>query len=263
MLLENENIIIKKSDNGIKYLQFKRLLDLGIKHAYTLKTDGIDFSFNQKRHDISYLKLAESLGIERKIIVEPVQTHTDIVLGIDELKTSEELKDVDGLITNKTNIAITSKNADCILFFFYDPKQKVIANVHSGWKGTFKRIAIKTVQKMINEFGSNPEDILCFISPSIRKCHFEVDSDVKEMCENIFGELSLDKIISKGEIKENKQKYMIDTVLINKEGLLNLGLKEENIIDSGICSVCHKDEVHSARAEGDGFKRETAIIVLE
>ena len=263
MILENENIIIKESDNGIKYLQFKRLLDLGIKHAYTLKTDEIDFSFNQERHDISYLKLAESLGIERKIIVEPVQTHTDIVLGIDELKTSEELKDVDGLITNKTNIAITSKNADCILFFFYDPKQKVIANVHSGWKGTFKKIAIKTVEKMIKDYNSKPENILCFISPSIRKCHFEVDIDVKEMCEEIFEGYDLENIVAVGDIKDGKQKYMIDTVLINKEGLLKIGLKEENIIDSDLCSVCYKDEIHSARVEGEGFQRETAIIVLE
>ena len=263
MLLENENIIIKKYDNGIKYLQFKKLLEYGIKHAYTLSVEGIDFSFKTSAHDNSYKMLADALDIEVNNIVEPVQTHTDEVRILEEVTSSDALQDVDGLITNKKNIAITSKNADCILFFFYDPKNKVIANVHSGWKGTFKRIAIKTVQKMINEFSSNPEDILCFISPSIRKCHFEVDSDVKEMCENIFSELSLDKIISKGEIKENKQKYMIDTVLINKEGLLNLGLKEENIIDSGICSVCHKDEVHSARAEGDGFKRETAIIVIE
>ena len=263
MILENENIIIKESDNGIKYLQFKRLLDLGIKHAYTLKTDEIDFSFNQDKHDISYIKLAESLGIERKNIVEPVQTHTDIVLGIDRVMTSEELKDVDGLITNKTNIAITSKNADCILFFFYDPKQKVIANVHSGWKGTFKKIAIKTVEKMIKDYNSKPENILCFISPSIRKCHFEVDIDVKEMCEEIFEGYDLENIVAVGDIKDGKQKNMIDTVLINKEGLLKIGLKEENIIDSNLCSVCHKDEIHSARAEGEGFQRETAIIVLE
>ena len=262
-ILKDNNDIVIKDEKGIKYLQFKKLLEYGIKHAYTLSVEGVDFSFKTSAHDNSYKMLADALDIEVNNIVEPVQTHTDEVRILEEVTSSDALQDVDGLITNKKNIAITSKNADCILFFFYDPKNKVIANVHSGWKGTFKRIAIKTVQKMINEFSSNPEDILCFISPSIRKCHFEVDSDVKEMCENIFSELSLDKIISKGEIKENKQKYMIDTVLINKEGLLNLGLKEENIIDSGICSVCHKDEVHSARAEGDGFKRETAIIVLE
>lgn len=262
-ILKDNNDIIIKNEKGIKYLQFKKLLEYGIKHAYTLSVDGIDFSFKKESHDNSYKILADALDIDVNNIVEPVQTHTDEVRVLENVISSDKLQDVDGLITNKKNIAITSKNADCILFFFYDPKNKVIANVHSGWKGTFKRIAIKTVEKMVNEFGSNKEDILCFISPSIRKCHFEVDSDVKEMCENIFSELSLDKIISKGEIKEDKQKYMIDTVLINKEGLLKFGLKEENIIDSGICSVCHKDEVHSARAEGEGFKRETAIIVLE
>ena len=262
-MLENNNIIIKEDSNGIKYLQFKRLLNYGIKHAYTLKKEGIDFSFNQDMHDISYEKLAESLDIDRNIIVEPIQTHTDRVCVLDEIKTSEELNDVDGLITNKTNIAITSKNADCILFFFYDPVKKVIANVHSGWKGTFKKIVIKTVEKMINEFECRVSDIECFISPSIRKCHFEVDSYVKEMCEEIFSDYDFSEIITLGEIKENKQKYMIDTVLINKQCLLRLGIKEENIIDSNLCSVCHKDEIHSARAEGEGFQRETAIIVLE
>lgn len=262
-MLENNNIIIKEDSNGIKYLQFKRLLDYGIKHAYTLKKEGIDFSFNQEVHDISYEKLAESLNIDKSIIVEPVQTHTDTIVTLDEIKSSEELKDVDGLITNKSNIAITSKNADCILFLFYDPIKRVIANVHSGWKGTFKKIAIKTVKKMIDEFGCREEDIECFISPSIRKCHFEVDSDVKEMCENIFSDYDLSEIIAVGEIKDNKQKYMIDTVLINIQGLLKLGIKNENIIDSNLCSVCHKDEIHSARAEGEGFQRETAIIVLE
>ncbi len=135
--------------------------------------------------------------------------------------------------------------------------------MHSGWKGTFKKIALKTVEKMIKDYNSNPEDILCFISPSIRKCHFEVDVDVKEMCEEIFEGYDLENIVAVGDIKDGKQKYMIDTVLINKEGLLKIGLKEENIIDSNLCSVCHKDEIHSARAEGEGLQRETAIIVLE
>ena len=55
---------------------------------------------------------------------------------------------------------------------------------------------------------------------------------------------------------------MIDTVLINKILLKNLGLKENNIIDCGICSVCNQYKIHSARAEGENFKRATAIITL-
>ena len=172
------------------------------------------------------------------------------------------LQDVDGLITDKENIALTSKNADCILFLFYDPVKKVIANVHSGWKGTFKKISEKTVNKMINNYKCNPEDILCFISPSIRKCHFEVDEDIKDLCADIFSFLPIEEFIEIGEIKDDKQKYMIDTVKINKLLLKQMGLKEKNIIDSEICSMCNKDIVHSARGEGEGFKRETLIVSL-
>ena len=206
--------------------------------------------------------LAEELGIEVEQIVEPVQTHTDTIVCLDNVLSSSELQDVDGLITDKENIALTSKNADCILFLFYDPVKKVIANVHSGWKGTFKKISEKTVNKMINNYKCNPEDILCFISPSIRKCHFEVDEDIKDLCADIFSFLPIEEFIEIGEIKDDKQKYMIDTVKINKLLLKQMGLKEKNIIDSEICSMCNKDIVHSARGEGEGFKRETLIVSL-
>ena len=52
----------------------------------------------------------------------------------------EELENVDGLISDKPGGVLASRNADCILFFFFDPVKRVIANVHSGWKGTFKRL---------------------------------------------------------------------------------------------------------------------------
>ena len=69
------------------------------------------------------------------------------------------------------------------------PVKKAIANTHSGWKGTIQRIAVKTVEKMIKEFECNPKDIICCICPSIRKCHFEVEKDVKDMFENEFKDL--------------------------------------------------------------------------
>lgn len=261
-MLKSTSIIIKEGKNGIKYIQYKELLKYGIKHAYTLTVPGIDFSFGREEHDRSYKMLAEELGIEVEQIVEPVQTHTDTIVCLDNVLSSSELQDVDGLITDKENIALTSKNADCILFLFYDPVKKVIANVHSGWKGTFKKISEKTVNKMINNYKCNPEDILCFISPSIRKCHFEVDEDIKDLCADIFSFLPIEEFIEIGEIKDDKQKYMIDTVKINKLLLKQMGLKEKNIIDSEICSMCNKDIVHSARGEGEGFKRETLIVSL-
>lgn len=259
-MIENDNIIIKEYE-GLKYLQFKKLLDYGIKHAYTLKSDGFDFSHGVPEEKRSYEVLNKALEIDDKIILKPFQTHTDNILCVDE--NTENLNDVDALITNKSGIALTSKNADCILFLFYDPIKKVIANVHSGWRGTFKKIAEKTIKKMITYYGSNPKDIICCICPSIRQCHFEVDADVKELCEDIFGFTNqLNNFIKFGEIKEGKQKFLIDTVKINKILFKNLGLKENNIIDCEICSVCNKDIIHSVRVEGISYKRSTAIIVL-
>ena len=186
-----------------------------------------------------------------------------------ESKVNDDLPDLyekkydqtDGFITNKKNIILSTTNADCIILLFFDPIKKVIANVHSGWRGTLKQISVVTIEKMISEFNCNPEDIICCICPSIRKCHFEVDQDVKDLFFNEFKHLNeIDEII---EYKEEKNKWNIDTVLINKIILKNTGLKEENIIDSGICSVCKSNIIHSYRVEKQGYGVETALIELK
>ena len=199
-----EDIVFKEFE-GIKYIQFKRLLDLGITHCYTLKSEGIDFTRGNLNENQSYEKICKALEISKESLLIPKQTHTDIVRCVNFDTKEKDLIDTDGLITDKKDITLVSKNADCILFLFYDPIKKVIANIHSGWRGTFKKIAEKAVLKMINNYDCRAEDILCFINPSIRKCHFEVDSDVKELCEEIFEfTKKTEEFILLGEIKEGK-----------------------------------------------------------
>ena len=83
------------------------------------------------------------------------------------------------------------------------------------------------------------------------------------MCEEIFEFTGRTKdFIQEGLIKDGKQKYLIDTILINKILLTDLGLKEENIYDCEICSVCSGDKIASYRVEGKGFKLATSIISL-
>ena len=141
---------------------------------------------------------------------------------------------------------------------FFDPKKRVIANVHSGWKGTLQEISVKAVDKMKKEFDCDPKDIIVCICPSIRKCHFEVDEDVYTMFYNKFQKLgNIDEFI-----EEKQGKWYIDTVLINKIILKQAGILEENIEDCGICSVCNKEKIHSYRAEGKEYGLATAMISL-
>ena len=260
--LGNDNIIIKK-ENGIEYMQFKRLLEHGIKHAYSLKSEGLNFRSNSKEEKESYQKIFDCLEMDIRTFTKPQQKHTDNVVCIDKVMKTEELLETDGLITNKENIMLATTNADCILLLFYDPVNKVVANVHSGWRGTFQRIGEKAINQMIEKYNCKPENIEVYICPSIRICHFEVDEDVKIECEKIFAFTGkINEFIKDGISKNNIKKYFIDTVLINKILFIELGIKEENIIDCEICSVCNKDKIRSYRAEGKDFKLATAVIGL-
>lgn len=280
MDLSNENVIQVEKD-GIQYLQFRKLLEYSdiIAHGYSL---GIDKNFRTARANKQqlpeqefkaaiqdYYNLGKCIDIKLNKMVKPNQDHTDKIQIVEkhilenEPDFNLEVYDkTDGLITNKKDIALATTNADCILLLFFDPVNKVIANVHSGWRGTIQRVSVKTVQKMVNKFNCKPENIICCICPSIRKCHFEVENDVKEIFEKEFKDLKIEQNNDIMEKQKDKEKWNIDTVLINKIILSNVGLKEENIIDSGICSICNKDLIHSFRAEKQGYGLNTALISL-
>jgi len=277
--LSNENVIHVKKD-GIEYLQFRKLLEYSdiVKHAYAI---GLDKNFRTARAKNAtpltqeeyekavndYKNLANFIGIDYINIVKPNQAHTkNIKIMTEKVNMNapdfnlQEYAETDGLVTNKTNIALATTNADCILLLFFDPVKKVIANVHSGWRGTLQRISIEAVNKMKDEYGCNPEDIICCICPSIRKCHFKVHKDVQEPFYNEFKDLKeIDEIIVP---VEGEDRWAIDTVKINQIILEQAGLRKENIIDCGICSVCNSDLIHSFRAEKEGYGLETALIEL-
>lgn len=279
--LSNENVvhIIR---NGVQYLQFKKLLEYKntITHAYSI---GIDVNYrtakiNKKilpkqkyqRAINDYKNLCNEIKTDYRNIVKTNQEHTDNVAIVSKKINQdfpdinlEEYQNTDGIITNKQNLILSTTNADCIILLFFDPITKIIANVHSGWKGTLQRISVKTVKKMKKEFGCKPENIICCICPSIRKCHFEVDEDVKEKFEKEFKDINITKEIAIMEKQKNKEKWNIDTVLINKILLKKEGLKEENIVDSGICSMCNSEIIHSYRAEKENYGLETALIELK
>lgn len=273
--LSNENIIHVRKD-GIQYIQFKKLQEYShvINHAYgigldrnyrTSKNNG-DGKYDKAIND--YKQLCNVIGVDYKNCVKPCQEHTKNIRIVKQKMNKgkvdfeqEEYKSTDGLITNQCQIALATTNADCILLIFFDPVKKVIANVHSGWRGTLQQISVKAVNKMKNEYDCNPKDIICCICPSIRKCHFKVHADVQEPYYKEFKDLKgIEDLIVK---VSGEDRWAIDTVEINKRILKNAGLKEENIIDSGICSVCHSDLIHSFRVEKEGYGLNTVIIQLK
>lgn len=257
------DVIIHQNINGTEFIQFKKLMEFpNVKHCYTLRKNEINIQVkNDDKTTLleSYKKVAKALNFDYRNIVKPHQTHTDRVEIVSSLK--DKFDEVDGLITNKKGIFLCTTSADCTSLLFYDDTKKVIADIHSGWRGTLQKIGEKAVKKMEKEFGSDPKDIICCISPCIKKCHFEVDEDVMLLFKNEFAYTDrVSEIIEQGRNVKDKQKYNIDTTLINKIILQEAGLLPENIIDSGICTVCNSDYFHSYRSEREKSGRNGAFI---
>ena len=233
--------------------------NLNIINCFTLKPYNFrDTQVSIEEQEIEYNEIMKTLDFNAKFI-KPNQTHTNHVEVVTEDNINDKFLNTDGLITNLKNIALVVSLADCQGILLYDRKLEVIGAIHSGWKGTLNKIVENAVNIMISKFNSNPEDIEAYITPSILKCCFEVDSDVVDMFKNNFN--NIDDLITLGEFKD-KQKYYIDTQDLNKRVLLNLGLKEENINLSNLCSKCNHDMIHSHRGDGIDSGRNIALICM-
>lgn len=265
MDLSNNNILHVKNGET-EYLQFKKLLEYDkLVHCYTLKCNGMDFRRSLKTKEElqivnnSYDKICKALQIKKENIVRPYQSHTDIIKYVE--RTGIEFKDVDGLITDKKDIDLMLTFADCTPILIYDPVKRIIANVHSGWRGTVQKIGQKAVMQLKENYNSNIKDLIVCIGPCIGKCHFEVENDVKTIFENEFNYLKRNSdIIEKSKTEDNK--FFIDTTLINRLILEEIGIKKDNIIESNICTVCNYDKIHSHRAMKEKAGRNVAILGL-
>lgn len=178
--------------------------------------------------------LIKDLNIDNYYILK--QIHSNKVFDITNIPKNYE---GDGLITNKSNIALVTKSKDCNSIFIIDTKNKILGNIHSGWKGTLKSIITIAINQMKEKYNSASKDIKIVFNPSIRECCFEVDNDVYD--------LFIKKYKDKSYYQKVGNKYHINLVKIIKDDAKKLGIKEENIIDNNICTLCNRKLFNSHR----------------
>jgi YfiH family protein len=183
-----------------------------------------------------------SMGISLNSTAVPEQIH-----GIRIARVTEPGKysETDGLVTDTPGISLVVQVADCLPIYFYDLCRKAIGLAHAGWKGTVLRISSKVVLEMKHQFGTRPQDLWVFFGPSIGPCCYDVGQDVS-------GQFS-SKYLSGGKL---------DLWQINRDLLVETGVKPERIVMSRLCTVCHPEWFYSHRASGGSTGRMMAILGL-
>jgi polyphenol oxidase len=134
--------------------------------------------WDERRHVLeNRAKFAAAAGAAEMRMLTLLQIHSDIAHRADA-STFKTAHQGDALFTRDPGILLAIQTADCVPLLFADPRTRAIAAIHSGWRGTLKRIAEKTLGRMRMEFGTRPQDVIAAIGPAIGGCCYEVGQDV-------------------------------------------------------------------------------------
>jgi YfiH family protein len=164
--------------------------------------------------------------------------------------TREDLEGFDAFITNLPGVAIGVRTADCVPVLLYDPKNRVIAAVHSGWKGTVQMIPRKVIGIMEDSYGTKPEDLLAAIGPCIGFESFQVGEDVAAGFKDAgFPMDRIWKFMGPRGKKPMEGGHHINLPEACRWVLLESGLKKANIQICGI-DTYNAPSFYSARREG-------------
>ncbi len=224
-------------------------------------TSGLCGEWTKERFQI----LAEQVNVDCSMMIMANQHHTDkvSVKGTEDagygILTPHDDEYADAMITKQEGLMLCVHTADCVPIVLLDPVKKVVGVVHSGWMGSSKRIAGKTVRKMAEEYGCNPADIICEIGPYNHSCCYEVGEDVLECFRDSFSEIECEMFFKK---KNDEGKYMLDLGRAVSLSLHQEGVQPQNIHDEGHCTY-HTTTFSSWRRTGDKKKQILTYIMLQ
>ena len=186
--------------------------------------------------------IIRKMGTKPFVFLNQVHRSGVKVLKKDDITISEnfqfntEAATADAIVTDMKDVFLVIQVADCQAVMLYDPEKKVIANIHSGWQGSVKNIIGKCVDKMVFEFGCQPENIMAGISPSLGPCCSEFVNYKDEIPRNLW----------KYKIK-NKDYFNFWNM--SADQLMDKGVKKESIENMEICTKCNTDMFYSFRGE--------------
>ena len=266
---------------GVPFLIFPSLEETGVVvHGFSTRlggvSDGIFSSMNLSfsRGDDSdavrenFERIAAAVGFDCKDLVFSDQTHTVNIRKVtrkDRGKGFSRPRDytcVDGLVTDEPGLTLATFFADCVPLYFVDPVRRCIGLSHSGRKGTAGRIGRLTVERMSEEYGSDPVDIRAVIGPSICGGCYEVGPEVIEEFEEAFDEEDWPRIFRKKDGLE-EEKYLLDLWQANEIILLDAGITKGHLATAGLCTCCNPGFLFSHRASKGRRGNLAAFLMLK
>lgn len=257
----NRNTTKLNIKEGVPYISFHALDKIPwIKNGFSTRAGGVStgclsslnlgFTRGDKEENVrkNHEIIARAIGFQAENIISSHQTHTTNVriMGKDDcgkgVYRPRDYEDVDGMITNEKGVVLATYFADCVPLYMVDIKNKAIGLSHSGWRGTVGKIGKATIEQMQKTYGTDPENVIACIGPSICQDCYEISRDVAEEFESAFPDNVCDILINKGN-----GKYQLNLWKANQLVFEETGVPSENIFVTDICTCCNTDILYSHR----------------
>lgn len=192
--------------------------------------------------------IKKRLGLE--FLLSAHQVHGEKIYHVEAPVHEDcEVKGYDALITDQPGVGLLIQHADCQPVMVYDPVNRVIAAIHSGWRGSVVNIAAKAVEEMKRKYGSDPENLLVAVGPSLGPCCSEF-------------------IHYKDELPESFLPFHVgnnhfDFWQITLHQLMQCGVKKEAVNIIGVCTLCSSDyfSYRRARRNGSGITGRNGTLI--
>jgi len=267
--------ILDRINQGIPYLAADGMETAGgVAHGFSTRHGGVSegmwasLNLGTSRGDDpdhvreNFRRFRGAIGAHGDLVVKSNQVHTDIVRVVTSADWKTDLcqkveYEADGLITATPGVALMVVTADCVPVLLYDPVRRVVAAVHSGWRGTAQGIVTRAVERMEDVYGCRPADILAAIGPCVGPDCFETHEDVPNAMMATLGTTALQHI----QIKENG-KFAVDLKGLNSLRLEQAGLTAEHIAVCRDCTASRTDKYWSHRKMGNNRGAMAAVIQL-
>lgn len=221
-------------------------------HPYDSLNVGLNGGDAPERVELNRSLVADCMGATRPVVFAHQVHGTDVI----SLKRRDTLSDQvnigaditgDAMITDIPGMPVGIQLADCQAVLMYDPVNSVIANVHSGWRGSIQNIVGKTIKRMQSDFSCRPSSIRAAVSPSLGPCCSEFKNYQTEIPEKFW--------------RYRDRRDCFNFWDITRDQLTESGVLLEHIEFSGICTRCNGHLFYSYRQNPE-TGRFAAVISL-
>lgn len=202
-------------------------------------------------------EVATALGVAPDRVCRVHQVHgIDVTVADNSPVGADAWPEGDLLVTERDDTALAVRTADCVPVLLVDPRRRIVAAVHAGWRGTALGASAHIVSLLEDRYGVAPADLIAAIGPSIGPQRYEVGPDVPAGFARRFATTD----VARWCVPASGDRYFLDLWQANRDQLVLSGLRPEHVHVAGLCTASHADVFHSYRVAGAGAGRMVAAI---